>query len=387
MPPTIPSKITPETRLLICCARTRLSPEITDEIRSLAAGPLNWDAVIASATQHSVTPLLERHLRAAASDLVPAAPMDRLIAATREGAFRSLKLTGELVKVLAALAAKQIVALPYKGPVASVQAYGDVSLRSFEDVDILTPQQNITVVHEVMTKLGYRPSLAWIRSSNDFSSIVPGEYKYYREDCDAIVEFHTEQTLRHFPVVPDLEDFARRGVRIALSGREILTLCPEDALVALCIHGSKDFWARLLWIADVSELIESRKRLDWDRVTHRAAALRAQRMLRLGTLLAERVLGAPVPREGRLSAREEDFVQSLALEIEEKLLPGSAPLNSAARFAFRRRSVPGSLTGWRYAMRLTMAPAQDDLEMVRLPRGFQPLYMLLRPLRLLLKSH
>ncbi len=311
--------------------------------------------------------------------------MDRLAAATRESAFRSLKLTGELVKVLAALDAKRIVALPYKGPVTALLAYGDLSLRTFEDVDILTLQRNMGAVHEVITALGYRPSLAWMRSSKDFSSIVPGEYKYLHQNNGTIVEIHTEQTLRHFPVVPDLEDFARRGVRIALSAREILTLCPEDALVALCIHGSKDFWDRLLWITDISELIESHETLDWDRVVHRASSLRAQRMLRLGTLLAERVLGAPVPREGQLPTDEEAEVHLLALEIEETVLRGGAPLSSTSRFEFRTHSVPGTLAGWCYALRLTMAPAQDDLEMVRLPRGLQPLYMLLRPLRLLLK--
>jgi len=41
--------------------------------------------------------------------------------------------------------------------------------------------------------------------------------------------------------------------------------------------------------------------------------------------------------------------------------------------------------GWRYAMRLAVVPSEDDWEMMRLPRALAPLYVALRPLRLLQK--
>jgi len=43
------------------------------------------------------------------------------------------------------------------------------------------------------------------------------------------------------------------------------------------------------------------------------------------------------------------------------------------------------MAGWNYASRLTLAPAEDDWLMLRLPRPLAPLYLLLRPLRLLRK--
>ncbi len=63
----------------------------------------------------------------------------------------------------------------------------------------------------------------------------------------------------------------------------------------LCIHGSKDFWERLSWIADVSELVQSHPALDWDRVLRFAQPLHATRMLNLGLALAAGVLGASLP--------------------------------------------------------------------------------------------
>ena len=387
MPSAFLAGSSPEKLLLTQCAHTAISPELAAAIRSLASRDLNWDSLIGAASENSMLPLLDRNLRAAAPGALTSEQMEQLSAASRESAFRGLRLTGELLKILAALEVQKILALPYKGPVVAMQAYGDLALRPFDDVDILVPQRHMPNAHEVMIALGYQPSLSWLASvsAQTFPPAIPGEYKYYRADRDAIVEIHTERTLRHFPVAPDLDDFARSGGRVSLSGREILTLCPEDALVALCVHGAKDFWARLIWVADICEMIRACPQLDWDRVWRRAESLRAQRMVRLGLQLAATILGARLPQNTSW-ARKDAQVDALCQEFTRELFARDPkPWDAAQRFAFRRRCVPGYLAGWRYALRLTTVPAQDDLQMVRLPRYLQPLYALLRPLRLLHK--
>jgi hypothetical protein len=378
----------PEKTLLIQCAHTTVSPVLAESIRSKASGNnIDWDRLLAAGSEHSMLPLLERNLRPLAADSLLPAQMEQLATAARNSAFRGLKLTAELLKVLAAFEARGVLALPYKGPVVAMQAYGDLSLRPFEDVDILVPQRDMPKAHEVMLTLGYQSSLSWLASATaqNFPSAIPGEYKYYSAERDAIVEIHTERTLRHFPTPPNLGDFARDGVNIALSGREILTLCPADALVALCVHGAKDFWGRLIWVVDISEMIQAHPQLDWDRLWRCAEFLRAQRMVSLGLLLATQVLGARIPRDSKLVRDDQETFEMVKHFTRELFAREGQPWSAAERFAFRRRCVPGYVAGWRYALRLTTAPAQDDLEMVRLPRYLQPLYTLLRPLRLLWK--
>ena len=376
-----------EKQLLNQCAHATLSPALAESIRRIASHNFDFDRLFAAACVHSMVPLLDRNLRAAAVDILLPEQIEQLNAAARASAFRGLKLTGELLKVFAAFETRGVLVLPYKGPVVAMQAYGDLSLRPFEDVDLLVPQRDMPRAHEAMLALGYQPSLSWLTlaTAQNFPAAIPGEYKYYRTERDAIVEIHTERTLRHFPVPPDLDDFARHGVKIALSSREILTLCPEDALVALCVHGAKDFWSRLIWVVDISEMIQAHPQLDWDRLLRRAESFQAQRMVQLGFRLAAVVLGARLPANGNF-ARENALVDELTQEFAKQLFATEPkPWGAAHRFAFRRHCVPNYLTGWRYALRLTTAPAQDDLEMVRLPRYLQPLYTLLRPLRLLWK--
>jgi len=45
----------------------------------------------------------------------------------------------------------------------------------------------------------------------------------------------------------------------------------------------------------------------------------------------------------------------------------------------------GRLAGWRYTIRLAAAPVEEDWEMIRLPSPLTPVYLALRPLRLLRK--
>jgi hypothetical protein len=386
MTPANENAPSPEKQLLVCSARTKLTPARADTIREILAGPLDWDYVLWEAEENSISPLLDRHLSAIAPGAVPAAVQEQLKKTCRANTVRCLYLTAELLNILHLFQAQNIPATPYKGPVLAAQAYGDIALREFEDLDIILRQSDIPKAHEIIVSLGYKPKFDWILSPGAAASLVPGEYNYRDEPRRAMVELHTEITLRHFPVKPDLGAFMRNLAQVRLSDREILTFSAEDLLPMLCIHGSKDFWERLSWIADVSELVQSHPALDWDRVLRFAQPLHATRMLNLGLALATRVLDASLPAEIRAQVQADPAAGEVAAEVHQRLL--SRPfrtLDAAGRFQFRRRMLAGKLDGWRYATRLAVVPSEDDWQMMRLPRVLAPLYVALRPLRLLQK--
>jgi hypothetical protein len=376
----------PERRLLICCARTRVEPGIAGKIRELAAAPLDWDFVVLAAAENSILPLVARQLAATAADVAPSDQLDRLKNGARANAVRCLVLTAELIKIMDLFRSQGIQAIPYKGPLLAAEAYGDVTLREFEDLDIVLRQRDIPKANEIIQSIGYEPKFPWILASGAASPVVPGEYNYRDVARRLMVELHTELTLRHFPVRPDLDDLARRVAPVTLSGHEIATFGAEDMLPILCIHGSKDFWERISWIADISEFIQSHPRLDWDQVFRRADALRAGRMLRVGLALAEKLLAAPLPDEVQARVRRDSVAEAVAREVAQRHLLREWPeLPAAARFRFRRRMVAGMFSGWRYSLRLATLPAEEDGAMMRLPRPLASLYALLRPLRLLRK--
>jgi len=378
--------ISPEKRLLLRCARTQLSPAFAREIRELAAGALDWNYLLVEAAQNSLRPLLARHLSACAAEIVPAQQWKRLADAVRANTARCLILTAELIQVMDRFRDAGISAVPYKGPVLAVQAYEDVTLREFEDLDLVLRQDDMARANEIVTSLGYRGKFSWVLSPGAGSALVPGEYQYSDHSRRMVLELHTERTLRHFPIPPDLKGLAQRLVPVFLSGHEIRTFAPEDALGMLCVHGAKDFWGKISWIADIAELLRACPALNWDAALRRADSWNARRIVYFGLALASEMLDAHLPDEIAARVRADRVAAALSSEVTRRLLARDQPaFGSAARFSYRRRMVEGALAGWRYSIRLTLVPAEEDWQMVRLPGPLAPLYVALRPFRLLRK--
>jgi hypothetical protein len=376
----------PEKRLLVHCARSSLRLADMEAIRDLVQQPLDWHYILADAAENSVTPLLNRSLQQAASNLVPDAIFDQLKEAYRANTIRCMYLSTELVRVLGLFRSAAIRAIPFKGPILACQAYGDLTLREFEDLDIVLSQADLPRAHELMESQGYRARYPWILSRGAVSTLVPGEYNYRDKSRRVMVELHTELTLRHFPRVPDLEALATPPSFVHLATTDVESFSPEVTLVLLCLHGSKDFWERLSWVADLSEVIRSHPALDWTEVHRRAESVRAVRILYLGLRLAMELFEAEIPPDVCRRVEGDSSVNDLAGGVINRLLSRKLPhLNTFRRFQFRRKLLNGLLTGTRYSLRLTLVPTEEDWEMIPLQGILSSLYIFLRPLRLIRK--
>jgi hypothetical protein len=373
----------PEKQLLICCARTGKQAGFREQIRQLLGSPIDWDLLLVEAHNHSVTPLVCRQLALAASDVLDPARLQQLKQTGRGYAMRNLVLSAELVTIMSLFQSAGLQAIPYKGPVLAVQAYDDVALRQFEDLDIIVRQQDMARANEIMTELGYRPKFPWLLSPDTSSSLAPGEYDYRDPSRRLMVELHTERTLRHFPVPADIDDLATRLVAVPVGGHDLRTFSPEDTLLLLSIHGSKHFWEQLSWIADLAAFVEAYPGLDWDQLFARARSMRAHRMLAVSLALAL-LLFRPTSKELLARVGSDSVANAIASRIEERVLaraPGK--LGALARFHLRRHMLEGPLEGWRYSLRLATQPSDDDWSALPLPPRLVPLYAALRPLRLL----
>ena len=108
--------------------------------------------------------------------------------------------------------------------------------------------------------------------------------------------------------------------------------------------------------------------------------------MNLGLALAVTVLGLSLPPEVSARVHSDHVAGQVAGEVRERLMARPfRTLDAAGRFRFRKRMLVEKLLGWRYAMRLAVVPSEDDWQMVRLPGALAPLYIALRPLRLLQK--
>lgn len=376
----------PALELLLLCARRQIGPDNSDTSRrilAIASAEPDWNVLLAAAAEHSLTPLVCKNLRDCAPASLPSPCRERFSRSFFECSCRNLALTAELFRVLAALESCGLSATPYKGPVLATQAYGDVALREFSDLDIVVPQREIVAAHQALLAIGFSPEIAIEPSPSPRR--VPGQYVYRKAagTPGTLVELHTERTLRYFPVALDLDALCARRQPITLAGRQVLTFSPEDTLLLLSVHGSKHLWDRLSWIADIAALMARSRTdwsLDWALLLERARSWRVERMLLLGVGLAARLLEAPLPGEvnGRL---ERDKVARRMIEQISRRFFSAEKIQCGvlSRFAFRVRMRGAFPEGLPYAIRLALMPTERDRGSRRLP---EPLYALLRPLRL-----
>ena len=373
----------PERELILCCAHTRLDNATAGRIREILRGPLSWSDAMACAFDHHIDPFLYENLKLAGNDLVPPAWLASIRDTTRKSGGMAVLYFAELLRIYEIFEAEGVPLIPFKGPVLSWLAFGNLTRRRFLDLDFFVPQKHMPRAAALLKSAGYEGKFDRLDEQTGKVGVVPGQYGFYREASRTLVELHTEQTLRYFPVPLDFEKMSRRLLTVEISGRKLRTFSIEDTLVMLCVHGAKHFWERLGWIVDVAELIVAQP-VDWPLIMRIAAKLKSTRLLLLGFFLAHDLLNAPVPETILERARRDSNVQWLAARVEGELAGGASPhMGVLPRAAFRLRSRDGAVDAVRHMLRLAMLPIEDDRRSVRLPKALSPLYGLVRPLKLI----
>src|SRR5688572_16573285 len=88
------SQISPEARLLLCCARTCISPETAEQIKRLVRDGIDWVSLIRMAIPHGVLPLLYWGLDRTCPESVPGATLGQFKRHFHINASRNNFLTG-----------------------------------------------------------------------------------------------------------------------------------------------------------------------------------------------------------------------------------------------------------------------------------------------------
>ena len=352
-------------------------------LRALLSQPLNWDEVLTCAHQHYLGPLLQERFRSLDSTRIAPEQKERLADLARELGRNNLADMGEMLWLYGLFESAEIPAIPFKGPAFAWLAYKNFAHRSSVDLDFVFPQKCIPEATALLQASGYTPQFSAAEMSAGERGQAPGQYAFAPTGKRRHVELHTEKTLRYFSRPIDLDQLSSRAIRVSIGGREIRIFSAEDLLVMLCVHGGKHFWERLSWIVDIAQLIGARD-IDWDLLTAIANTLESTRATLLGVYLAHEIAGAEVPERILARVRSDVNVMWLARRVLDDY-EGISDSGGGVfrRAAFRVRSSDRFAQGLRQLIRLSLIPTESDREIVRLPGFLSPLYLVVRPLRLL----
>jgi hypothetical protein len=378
-----PGAMRPELEVNLCCGRALIDPVAAEGVRLIIRNGLNWPDVVTNAERHRLSPIVYEIITRTAQDLISPAQLNVLRGAAAPSTFVGMALLWELLHLHQLFEAAQILVIPYKGPVLAWVAYGSIIRREYLDLDFAVEQKYIPDVVAVLQSNGYLPQFDPREAHAGHDRSVPGQYSFLSHPQKILAEFHTERTLRYFPIPINFQDLTSRLMTVKIGEQRLRTFSIEDTLVMLCVHGAKHFWERLGWVLDIAKLVTDQK-VDWTLATGIAARMESTRVLRLGLYLAHDLFGAPLPSQLLEEICRDCTVQELAEKVYELYAgisdPGAGVLHRAA-FRFRLRDGIGK--GLRHTLRLAINPTESDRQIVRLPRWLTPLYVLVRPWRLL----
>ena len=373
----------PETQILVCVAQQTFEVNDAEELRRLLTRDVAWDYLVALAEQHGLVPLLYQRLRSHQGE-VPVEVLSRLRDLDQQNTKTTLLLTGELIKLLDFLAARGIQAIPFKGPVLALLAYGDLALRQFVDLDILVKRQDVSAVKDLLAGQGFAPRPALNKSQQ--SALLQFDCSYnFANEKGVCVDLHWDITPRCFSFDLDPDRLWDRLQPIALNGRQLKTLSLEDLVLILCLHGFTHFWERLGWICDVGGLIDCQKDIDWDLLVDNSIRRGNRRVLSLGLFLASELLDAPIPPEVWRRAPADGTVTAIAQQVRDQLFAqshnGGIVEEARLHLSLRERK----RDKLRAFFRLVATPRPNDWKLISLPARLFFLYYPLRPLRLTAK--
>jgi hypothetical protein len=364
-----------EWEALIACAR----PGVDGAKFANLFANVDWPALLVLAEKHGVTQLFAVATQTLPKTIVPSEIRAALAERQRGQIFFTLRMSAELFRLTERFAAQNIAMLVVKGPALAAQAYGDVTMRNYGDLDLLVRHEDIARATQLMSDAGYQ---AQIPLHVIAAKKVPGQYAFRQREANLLVEIHNERTMRYYPRPLQTDKIFARSVHAEIDGREIPAPCVEDHLVIICVHGAKHFWERLMWIADVAALISRRAELRWRQAEQAAIEVGGETMLHGGLLLAAQVLQAPVPDAVLARARADAAAQRLSRQVLQWLPAASeAPPGLLPRALYRVRMSGGGVNGAKYFLRLLFSPTEEDWDAGdNAPRSFVD--VLKRPFRL-----
>ena len=367
--------------LAMSCARYAAGVAPASDVVAAALRVSDWASALRLARAQGLDALLTRALSEGAAPESIQVVAQGAVAASMARTLGQQRL---LVRVLAALRDAGVPALPYKGPALSLELYGDATLRSSVDLDVVVPRASYEDARRALVALGLAPRGGHsVRQERTLFRWV-GQASFGR-GSEEFVELHWRFAPLQFPFALTPECALARASRDRIAGVDVAMMAADDLAVTLSMHAARHLFERLEWLSGVTRLLLA-DGVDVGGLVAHAGALRGRRTLLVTAGVAARVLGAPLGARWQRAIDADSDAVRLAETMTAELRRSWAGAPQLAGVALQRRYaelLDTRADRVRSVLRATLLPTQREWEAIRLPDALTPLYHLVRPVRLL----
>ncbi|EOO15558.1 MULTISPECIES: nucleotidyltransferase family protein [Bacillus] len=248
---------------------------------------IDWEVFLEQAVHHRVYPVIYQKLKQVDEELIPSHIVQTLNRKYKKNTFQMLYLSAEMERINKLCNENEIRMIFLKGPVLSQDLYGDISLRTSCDLDVLIPMQNLEKVEMLLLEQGY--------VKDDYIQTILNDWKWRHHH---ITFFHPTKQIKleiHWRLnpgpgkEPGFEELWKRKRKSTLTSNSVYMLGEEDLFLFLVSHGARHGWSRLRWLVDIKKIVD--QELNWSEIYK---LMRKYQMLHLGgqaLILAAQLLG------------------------------------------------------------------------------------------------
>lgn len=302
--------------------------------------------------------------------------------ACRIQAVRHSLMQAEIVK---AFDRDGIPVMTLKGPVLSLDLFGDVGLRQSNDLDLAVVPDDVDRAQTCLESLGWHLDKSYFPiSARQRERLMEAEHHFgfTHFQRGGILELHWRN---HWDVPGEAASQWARRVTSVWQGCAYQVLNPIDLVLYLSSHGGHHAWFRAKWLGDMARILAD-GRVDWQAALDHARSNSQDKPLLACLKLLNIVYGLPLPNlEG------EPWKDLPPFLIDSPLRALKASKDSADRRPLELLPNPERLRLFRYG-RLALprrtwresldeiAYCRDDFRVLRLPDSLTWAYTPLHPI-------
>lgn len=368
------SQLPVEMKLLLELIKTNTDGIVIEKFK---AKDINWSKFYQLAIHHRTIPLLYSKLNKLKLNWIPIEVLNRLQNKYQQNVFSMLKITSEMGVIASLFNSNNIKVLFLKGPILGKELYGDISLRTSKDIDILIPFKDIKRTKQLLLKHGYK--------EKEETEFILNEHKwrahhlvFYQPDSNIYIEIHWR--LNELPdKEPSFDSLWGRKNISPLTLEPIYTLGREDLFLYLASHGARHGWFRLRWLVDVDRLMKNNtpfKRMDTIIREYENEHVVGQALILTNQLLKTPISNQLSPylrnRSIRLASLAMVFISSIDHDqpFPRELIP------FPRSYAYELQK---NLSQKLKFLLISSYPTYKDYQVFKLPRNLHFLYFPLRP--------
>ncbi|MDF0727751.1 nucleotidyltransferase family protein [Cytobacillus sp. S13-E01] len=340
---------------------------------------IDWNKFLELAIHHRVYPILYPTIKKIDNKVIPSYVIQKLSEVYKSNIFQMLHLSSEISQVSKLFKKEGVNLLVLKGPVLATDLYGDISLRTCGDLDVLIQIEDLDKVEELLNSIGY--------IKDDYIKSILNDWKWRHHHVTYInhskqIKLEIHWRLNPGPSKePSFSEMWERKREITNTGYPFYCLGREDLFLFLVSHGARHGWSRLRWLIDIDQI--TRQSIDWEKLT---SLMSQNQYIDVGgqaLILASELLNTPIGKDMRTiinGKRSYSLAEQAIFYIERMVNLHSEPIpNQIARYHKRHLFSLMSIQQKFLFILSFLYPYPEDAENLPLPNRLHFLYFPLRP--------